>query len=71
MRDVVPVDACEESFDVGFFVTVVLVVIRVLPEVDAEDGLVLRRQDSIHHRVVFIVRCYDSQNLLFLVNAEP
>ena len=45
--------------------------VRMLPKVNAKNRLVLRSQDSVHHRVIFIVSCNNSQNLLFVIDAKP
>ena len=67
----IPIYTFKEGFDVCFLVSVVLVKVGMLPKVNAKNRLVLRSQDSVHHRVIFIVSCNNSQNLLFVIDAKP
>lgn len=71
LRNLIPVYARKERLDVRLFVSVVLVVICVLPQVDAQDGSALSGKDSVHEWVILVVRHYDAQHFLVIVHAQP
>lgn len=56
--------------DVSLLVALILLQVGVLPHVDAYDGRALHVDDTVHQRVVLVVRLRDQQTAV-LADAEP
>ena len=68
--DDAPLDALEESFDVGVLVGPVLSEVGVLPEIATHYWRALHVHNAVHKGVVLVVRLRDQQPTI-LTSGEP